>query len=116
MYNNTVWQSVSSRVETDRQFALNDLADKIADKKISVAELLIRVRADILAKILEAYRQYYDISVNRKLPLLEARNNCYKWMLDFMERREDQYPDMANLFQIAQSLGYAKGGTVSPGA
>lgn len=116
LYNNTIWQSISSRIMTDKQFALNDLEEKLAKEQISTGELLLRVRADISGKILDAYRSYFDILVNKKLPLVNARNSVYKWMLDFMEHREDQYPSMENMLSLAQGLGYARGGTVSPGA
>ncbi len=116
LYNNTIYQSISSRILTDKQLALNDLDERLAKETISTGDLALRVRADISGKILDAYRSYVSLLADKKLPLINARNTVYKWMLDFMERRNDQYPSMENLLTLAQGLGYAKGGTVSPGA
>lgn len=115
VFSNTIWPSVSSGIEREREFALSDLEDKITDKTISTQELLLRVRTQILGEILGAYKALWGIKADDMTRVVNARNSVFKWMLDFMERREDQYPNIENLVNIASSLGYAQGGTVAPG-
>jgi hypothetical protein len=116
LFNNTIWPTTSSGIEREREIALNDLKDKLSDKIIRTEELLIRIRSQILREILAAFQALLNLKADQGLRLIGARNSVFKWMLDFMERRDDQYPDLANLMTVASSLGYAQSGTVSPGA
>lgn len=115
IFNNTIWPTVSAGIEREREFALNELEDKITEKVINTQELILRVRSQILGEILNAYKALWSIKADDETRILNARNNVFKWMLDFMERREDQYPDMGNLVNISASLGYGQSGSVSPG-
>ena len=115
LFNNTLWPSVSSGIERERAFALSDLEDKITDKVINTEELLLRIRTQILKDILDVYKTLWAIKSDDFTKVVNARNEVFKWMLDFMERREDQYPDMGNLVNISAQLGYGESGSVSPG-
>lgn len=115
LFNNTVWPSVSAGIDRERSFALNDLEDKITDKVINTQELILKVRAQVLKDILDVYKSLWAIKADDFTRVVNARNSVFKWMLDFMERREDQYPDMGNLVNISASLGYGQAGSVSPG-
>jgi hypothetical protein len=44
---------------------------------------------------------------------IELYNTVVKWMLDFMERRDDDYPSLESLVTVADKLGYADGATSS---
>ena len=39
----------------------------------------------------------------------ELRNTVFKWMLDFMERRDDDHPSLESLVTVSEKLGYAEG-------
>ena len=43
----------------------------------------------------------------------ELYNTVVKWMLNFMERREDDYPSLDSLVTVAERLGYADGASSS---
>lgn len=113
MYNSTVWTSVSAGIETQRAKALTDLEDKIADKQVALKDRLYTFKMDMRAKMLAAYER---LMANKKddpvLRHLEMRNTVFANMLAFMERRQDDYPGLEGLANIAAQLGYGEGGSV----
>jgi len=136
-YNGTVWANVESGFERDRQYALTDLADTMvtlkidtygkitgttADAETKLADILTRlknlegVQAEIEVKIgnirmalLEAASRIIDGIHKRRIGMSELRNTVLKWMFDFMERRDDDYPGLEQLATIAERLGYSDG-------
>jgi hypothetical protein len=113
MHNSTVWTSVSAGIETQRAKALTDLEDKIADKQVAIKDRLYTFKSDMRAKMLAAYDRLMS---NKKddpvLRHLEMRNTVFANMLAFMERRQDDYPGLEGLANIAAQLGYGEGGSV----
>lgn len=136
-YNGSVWTNVESGVERDRQYALTDLADtmvtlkvdtyaKIADQtansEIKLADILAKIKnlemisADVNAKIagiradlLKSASAIIDGIQKRRIDISTLRNTVLKWMFDFMERRDDDYPGLEQLATIAERLGYSDG-------
>lgn len=136
-YNGTAWPNVESGYERDRQYALNNLADimvtlkvdvygkianQTADAETKLADILTRlknlesVQAEIEVKIgnirmalLEAASRIIDGIHKRRIGISELRNTVLKWMFDFMERRDDDYPGLEQLATIAERLGYSDG-------
>lgn len=136
-YNGTVWPNVESGFERDRQYALNNLADvmvtlkvdvyakianQTADAETKLADIYAKlknlesVQADIEVKIgnirmalLEAASRIIDGIHKRRIGMSELRNTVLKWMFDFMERRDDDYPGLEQLATIAERLGYSDG-------
>jgi hypothetical protein len=52
-----------------------------------------------------------EMKQKRILVPTEIRNTVFKWMLDFMERREDDYPGLDQLAGISEKLGFSDGAT-----
>jgi hypothetical protein len=131
------WANIVSGLERDRQYALTDLADTLVTLKVdvygkiatitadsegklmdaitkligvetSLVELKTRV-ADIRAKLMESAIRITEALQKNQIGLTELRNTVLKWMFDFMERREDDYPGLEQLATIADRLGYSDG-------
>jgi uncharacterized protein YjiS (DUF1127 family) len=76
-----------------------------AEAKVKAEQAITTVRSELMAsaeRVTDALRKSI-ISVT------ELRNTVLKWMFDFMERREDDYPGLEQLATIADRLGYSDG-------
>ena len=133
----SAWANVVSGVERDRHYALNNLADTMVTLKVdtygkiatltadsegklldavaklvgietSLADLKVRI-ADIRARLMESAARILEALQKDQIGLTELRNTVLKWMFDFMERREDDYPGLEQLATIADKLGYSDG-------
>ena len=131
------WANIVSGIERDRQYALNNLADTMVTLKVdtygkiatltadsegklldvvaklvgieaSLADLKVRI-ADIRARLMESAARIIEALQKNQIGLTELRNTVLKWMFDFMERREDDYPGLEQLATIADRLGYSDG-------
>lgn len=111
LYNSTVWNGVSSGIERNRQIALTDLEDKIVGMKIDVYGKIATLKADIAGRVIDAATRLMEMKQKRMLGPTEIRNTVFKWMLDFMERREDDYPGLDQLAGISEKLGFSDGAT-----
>ena len=138
-YNGTTWPNVASGFERDRQYALTDLSDTMVTLKVDTYGKAATLVADNEAKIVEAAAKLaaaenaiedLDVKVaqvrqgildsaeritdaiqKRAIGLTEMRNTVVKWMFDFMERRDDEYPGLDQLATVAERLGYGEGGS-----
>lgn len=140
----SAWANILAGFERDRAYALNNLADTAVTIKVdtygkvttlvadseaklldSAAKLLSIERsmfdlkvamADVRAKLMESAVRVTEALQKNRIGLTEIRNTVLKWMFDFMERREDDYPGLEQLATIADRLGYsdgAVGGSIS---
>ena len=114
-YNSTVWPTTVSGIERDRQIALNDLKDEMVTLKVDVLGKIAAMKADIGQKLLDCEIRIIEAQQKMLLGPTEIRNTVFKWMLDFMERRDDDYPGLEQLATIASQLGYAEGGAAGAG-
>ena len=111
-YNSTVWPTTMSGIERDRQLALNGLKDDMVTLKVDVLGKIAAMKADIGQKLLDCEIRIIEAQQKMLLGPTEIRNTVFKWMLDFMERREDDYPGLEQIATIADKLGYAEGSYV----
>lgn len=114
-YNSTVWTTTESGIERERQIALNDLKDEMVTLKVDVLGKIAAMKADIGQKLLDCEIRIIEAQQKMLLGPTEIRNTVFKWMLDFMERREDDYPGLEQLATIASQLGYSEGGAAGAG-
>lgn len=114
-YNSTVWPTTMSGIERDRQISLNGLKDEMVTLKVDVLGKIAAMKADIGQKLLDCEIRIIEAQQKMLLGPTEIRNTVFKWMLDFMERREDDYPGLEQLATIASQLGYAEGGAAGAG-
>ena len=109
-YNGTVWPSVESGIERDRQYALNNLKDDMVTLKIDSYGKIASLTADVGKKLLDCEIAFINAQREFLLGPTEIRNKAFQAMLSFMERREDDYPALEQLAAVAGSLGYSNGG------
>lgn len=109
--NTTVWASVSAGIERERERALSDAEDKIVDRKILNKTKIHEYRTDFRNRTLLAYERLMALKRDNKLTPLKYRNDVLSAMLNFMERRSDEYPGLEGLANIAAQLGYGEAAT-----
>ena len=110
-YNSTVWPTTVSGIERDRQYALNDLKDDMVNLKIEAYGKIAGITGDIGQKLLDCEIRIIEAQQKQLIGPTEIRNTVFKWMLDFMERRDDDYPGLDQIATVASTLGYADGAT-----
>lgn len=137
-YSGTVWPNVESGYERDRQYALTDLADSVVTLKVdtfskiatltadtetrlveavgrlsgietAMAETMMRV-GEVRSRLMESAVRVVEAIQKNVIGVIELRNTVLKWMFEFMERREDEYPGIEQLATVAERLGYGDGG------
>lgn len=108
-YNSTVWPTTASGIERDRQKALNDLKDEMVTLKVEVYGKIATITAEIGQKLLDCEIRIIEAMNKMLVGPTELRNTVLKWMLDFMERRDDEHPSLESLVTVADKLGYAEG-------
>jgi hypothetical protein len=107
MYNTTVWTSTNVGIERERQIATTDLEDKILERLLASKDQEQRFLVDMRNGTLAAYSRILGIRQDNVLRPLDVRNRILTSMFNFMERRQDDYPDLGNLANIAAQLGYS---------
>lgn len=106
MYGSTLWDSISAGIERERSLALTDLEDKITQQTIGVTKQIYEVKASARSGVIAARDRLHAKIREASDQRMATRNAILSAMLSFMERRQDDYPDLANLADIAARLGY----------
>ena len=104
LYNGTVWPTTESGIERDRQLALNDLKDDMVTVKIDAYGKIATLTGDIGGKVIDAATKLCSLQAEALKPT-EMRNTVFKWMLDFMERREDEQPGLDAVSSAIEKFG-----------
>ena len=104
LFNSTVWTTTASGIERNREMALNDLIET----KIDVYVKVTNAAGDIGSRFMDAAVKLQQMAKQRLLDPAETRNQVFKWMLDFMERRKDEFPGLDQIAGAARSLGYGE--------
>ena len=115
-YNSTVWPTTASGIERDRQIALNELKDAMVTLRVDTYGKIAGITADIGGKLLDCETRIIEAQHKLLLGPTEIRNTVFKWMLDCMERRDDEYPGLDQLVTVADRLGYGDGASAGPEA
>lgn len=111
LFSTTVWETTSAGIERNREMALNDLEETKVDLYVKVAS----TGSEIGQKFVDTAAKMQQMLKDRLLDPTDMRNNVFKWMLEFMERRKDEFPGIEQIAGAAKSLGYAET-TVSNGS
>ena len=115
-YNSTVWPTTLSGIERDRQYALTALKDETVKLRLEVYGDIAKITAGVGQQLVDAQVRIFEALQKQMLEPTNLRNTVFKWMLDFMERREDDYPGLDQLVTVADRLGYGEGATGGGGA
>lgn len=105
MYNSTVWASISAGIAQKESDALTELEDKIIRLQLDNKNHLYAAKVDMRKNVLAARDRKIQAAKEGKLSYLQQRNEILIAMLNFMERRNDDYPGLQNLGQLATQLG-----------
>lgn len=114
MYNSTVWASISTGIERERELALSDLADKKIEKQLNLKHQVQGQLVNMRSRVLAARDRLRGTIHNASDQRLAARNAVVMAMTAFMERRTDSYPDLAQVGQMAAALGTGSGHAFAP--
>jgi len=112
MYNTTIWTCASAGIERERTLALTDLEDKLTKDQLALKDRVYTLKADFRAKTLAARDRLRTQLGDGATARLNLRNQILLAMLNFMERRTDDYPGIDGLANIAAQLGYSEGAAV----
>ena len=104
LFNSTVWTTTASGIERNREMALNDLIETKIDVYVKVAG----AAGDIGTRFMDAAAKIQQMAKERLLDPADMRNTVFKWMLEFMERRKDEFPGIDQIAGAAKQLGYAE--------
>lgn len=115
MYTTTVWSSVSAGIERERAVADLSVEDKISEKQIQHKDRLYTLKQSMRDRIMAARDRVRTALHAAEESRNTLRNNIADAMLRFMERREDSYPDMASIGNLAAGLGASQVSYPSPG-
>lgn len=114
MYNSTIWTGVSAGIERERTLALTDVEDKITQQQLALKH---KVQAELISmrsRILAARDRLRTFLREAKDRQVAARNAVVTALGQFVERRTDSYPDMAEIGRLAASLGAGSAEAYSP--
>lgn len=114
-FNSTVWPTTLAGIERKRSDALNALKDEMVTLKVDTYGKIAAMTADIGTKLMDVEIKVIEAQKSLLLGPTEVRNTVFKWMLDFMERREDDYPGLDQLVTVADRLGYGDGASAGAG-
>ena len=104
LFNSTVWTTTASGIERDREMALNDLIETKIDVYVKVSN----AAGEMGQRFVDAAAKMQQMAHDRLIKPSELRNNVFKWMLEFMERRKDEFPALDTIVGTAKSLGYSE--------
>lgn len=110
LYNSSTWITTEAGIERNREMALNDLIETKIDVYVKVAN----AGSDIGSRFMDSANRMMQMMKERSIDPSKMRNDVFKWMLDFMERRKDEFPALEQVAGAAKSLGYGET-TVSNG-
>lgn len=113
-YNGTVWPSVLAGIEKKRSEALDKAEESAASVKMSAYQSAASSGGSAAGAILSAMQSVANAADQRKVTVVELRNNVLKWMLDYIASREETYPEVEDLATLTERLGfsYASAGSV----
>ncbi len=114
-YNSTVWPTTLAGIERKRADALNALKDDMVTLKVETYGKIATITGDVGNNLMNCAVRVLEAQNKLLLEPTNLRNTVFKWMLDFMERRDDDYPGLDQLVTIADRLGYGDGAAAGAG-
>jgi hypothetical protein len=112
LYNTTVWTSVSAGIEESRARALTELADSITERTLVHKGRVYQAQQAMRAGVMAARDRLITIKQTNVHSAQEIRNRILTAMLSFMERRQDDYPNLQSLADLAAKIGFTDSGAV----
>ena len=105
---------IISRYENEKQQALNDLEDKIAQMKLNNNHTLFQELTDVNSRVMAAHERLQQAGISGQMGRLEFQMRIVMAMFNFMKERDDTYPDLGAISNMAAQFGSANSTEVSP--
>lgn len=105
LYSSTMWTTISAGVERERTRALNNANDTIEQRQLELKHKVFNEQQQMRQRTLAArdrLRTYLSSARDRQVAV---RNQAAEALGRLVERREDGYPDLAEIGRLAASLG-----------
>jgi len=113
MYTTTVYDTDVIGIEGERTIALNAFEDDLMRLKADMAHKLYDQKISMRQGVMNAYERFSTVRDNG-MNALQLQSKICMAMLNFMERREDGYPDISAISQTAAQFGSANSTEVAP--
>ncbi len=114
MYNSTLYETLSAGIERERTLALTDVEDKITQQQLDLKNRVHAEKVSMRSRILAARDRMHSMLTGAADSRLAARNAVVEALARFVERRTDSYPDLAEIGNLAASLGAGSPESYSP--
>lgn len=105
MYNTTIWTVTQAGIEREREVALNDLEDRLLAQRTGLKERLYGKKGDMRLQVLSARDRLFSGQHSNGIQREELRNRVITALNNFMERRNDGYPDLGAIGGLASDFG-----------
>jgi len=105
MYNTTIWNSIEAGIERERALALSDFEDKVIHQQLDLKHRVHGEKTNMRTRILAARDRLWSAVSTAADRRLASRNAIVSALVNFMERRTDSYPDLAQVGNLAANLG-----------
>lgn len=115
MYSTTLWSTVSAGIEREKALAISDFEDKKLTQKITLEQAQLSARNSMRDRMLAAYerlRVKLESSTDKNLTV---RNSIMTALMNFMERRNDDYPNMDSIARLVSNIGVANSSSTATG-
>ena len=113
MYTTTVYDTDVIGIEGERTIALNAFEDDLMRLKADMAHKLYDQKISMRQGVMNAYERFSTVRDNG-MNALQLQSKICMAMLNFMERREDGYPDISAISQTAAQFGSSNSTEVAP--
>tara|TARA_Y100000593_G_scaffold78495_2_gene145794 strand:- start:1405 stop:2328 length:924 start_codon:yes stop_codon:yes gene_type:complete len=118
LYSSTMKTSIDAGIEAEKQKALTEIAEAEQRTKADITLRKNQIYVDILrmrAGLIESKMSLTDSQQQFQRYHLSERNGILVGLMEFVERRNDGYPDMSALAQLTASLSESGAATWTSG-
>jgi len=114
LYNTASLDAMTTGIEKKREYALNDLADKVQGVELNQQNTLYQQRDNITKSVLDARDRLQKMRAAGQLDRLGMQVRITEIIGRFMERRTDEYPSLDAITEAAARFGAANSNEVQP--
>ena len=105
LYNTNTWTAAQQARIRDEAIVDNELEDKIKERQLALKDRLYGLKVDIQTKILAARDRLMTLLHSQGNARTTLRNLVINHAAAFAERRDDKFPDVTAIGDIAAQLG-----------
>jgi len=114
LYSGTMWTTISAGVERERTRALIAAQDQITQRQLELKHKVYAEQVGMRARLMESRERLRTFLTNARDRQVATRNATAEALARFVERRDDDYPDLSQIGQLAAGLGAGSPESFSP--